>query len=71
MRFQQDNFYAVYSFYVDIIWHKKEITLKHQLENFLPARQFLRSVQFLRRSKLAPKELIPMCQQDIFAPTEF
>ena len=30
--------------------------------------QFLRSVKFLRISEFAPKELIPRCQRDIFAP---
>ena len=54
---RESNIYVVYDFYVD--------------PNFAPAGQFLRSVKFLRRSELAPKELIPRCQRDIFAPTDF
>ena len=38
---------------------------------FTPARQCPRCVRFLRRSELAPKELIPMCQRDNFAPAGF
>ena len=37
----------------------------------MPARQFPRCVLFLRRSELAPKELILRFQRDNFAPTGF
>ena len=49
----------------DPSWRQKEVNSK------VPAGQLLRSVKFLRRSELAPKELIPRCQWDISAPTEF
>ena len=68
---KQDNFYVVYNLYVDLIWRQDEIIPKYQRDNFAPAGQFLCSVQFLHRFKLAPKELIPRFQQDNFAPTEF
>ena len=51
------KFYVVYGFYVD--------------PNLAPAGKFLCSVQFLRGSELAQKELILRWQRDIFAPTEF
>ena len=54
---QREKNHLVDDFYVD--------------PNFAPAGQFLRSVKFLRRSELSPKEIIPRCQRDIFAPTEF
>ena len=46
----------------DPSWIHKEVNSE------VPAGKFLRSVQLIRRSKLAPKELIPRCQWDIFAP---
>ena len=68
---QRENFYVVYTFYIDPSWHREEIILKYQQDKFAPAGKFLLSVKFLRRSELAPRELIPRCQRDIFAPTEF
>ena len=46
------NCYVVYNFHVDPSWRKKEITPKRRPENFVPAGQFLRSVQLPSRSKL-------------------
>ena len=67
---QRESFYIVYNFYVDPSWRQEEIIPKCQRDIFVPAGQFLRSVQFLRRSELAPKELILGCQRNNFAPIE-
>ena len=37
----------------------------------MPARQFPRCIQFLHRSELVPKELVPRCQWDNFASAGF
>ena len=68
---QKDNFYVVYNFYVYPSWRREKIIPKYQRDNFAPARQYPRYVQFLGISKLAPKELIQRCQQDNFAPEGF
>ena len=68
---QRKIFYVVYNLYVDPSWRREEIIPKYQRDNFAPARQCPRSVQFLRRYDLAPKESILGCQRDNFAPTKF
>ena len=67
----REIFYLVYNFYVYTSCRQEEIIPKYQLDNFAPVRQFLRSIKFLRRFELAPKELIPRCRWESFAPTEF
>ena len=61
----------MHNFYVDSSWHQEEIILKYKRDNFAPAGQFLRYLQSIRRSELAPKELIPRFQRENFVPTEF
>ena len=57
--------------YVEPSWRREEITPKYQRDNFSPARQCPRCVQFIRRFQLAQKELNLRCRRDNFAPTGF